>query len=179
MPEVYVPQTGKHCFSNHSYSSTAHNVWAAVDIFRVEELYLNWKYVHCLVLCLLFMKKCLWSNFTSDSLQILVRISPVQPLLSPCSFYSKPLNSAWARWVPPSALGSFSSAKWSNIETQIGLSWKGTWKLWSPNPLPLAWIPSTRSSCPGPHPTWLWTPPGMGNQQFLWAAYDSALLPSE
>ena len=29
---------------------------------------------------------------------------------------------------------------------------------------------NTRPGCPGPHPTWPWTPPGMGQPQPLWAA---------
>ena len=28
----------------------------------------------------------------------------------------------------------------------------------------------TRSGCPGPHPTWAWTPPGMEHPQPLWSA---------
>ena len=32
-----------------------------------------------------------------------------------------------------------------------------------PTPLPWAGIPSTRSSCSNPHPTWPWTLPGRGS----------------
>jgi len=33
--------------------------------------------------------------------------------------------------------------------------------------------PFTRPGCPGPHPTWPWTPPGTGHLQPLWAARSS------
>jgi len=33
---------------------------------------------------------------------------------------------------------------------------------------------NTRPGCPGPHPTWPWTPPEMGHPQPLWAACASA-----
>jgi len=43
-----------------------------------------------------------------------------------------------------------------------------------PTPLPQAGSPTsisnTRPGYPGPHPTWPWTPPGMGHPQPLWAA---------
>jgi len=40
-----------------------------------------------------------------------------------------------------------------------------------PIPLLWAWLPTIRSDCPGPHPTWPWMPPGMGHHSFsgqLW-----------
>ena len=41
-------------------------------------------------------------------------------------------------------------------------------------PLPQAGPPTstfnTRPGCPGPHPTWPWTPPGTGYPQPLWAS---------
>ena len=50
----------------------------------------------------------------------------------------------------------------------------------SPTLLPQAGPPAstfnTRPGCPGPHPTWPWTPPGMRHPQPLWAACASTSL---
>ena len=52
-------------------------------------------------------------------------------------------------------------------EAQNGPGWKGPQGSWisNPPPPPQAEPPTsifnTRPSCPGPHPTWPWTPPGM------------------
>ena len=46
-----------------------------------------------------------------------------------------------------------------------------------PTPLPQAGLlitrSSTRSDCPGPHPTWPWTLPGKGHLPHFWAACSS------
>jgi len=39
-------------------------------------------------------------------------------------------------------------------------------KITQPQPLPWPVLPPTSSGCPGPHPTWLWVPPGMGHHSF-------------
>ena len=64
------------------------------------------------------------------------------------------------------------------IESQNGLGWKGPQGSWSSNPPPKAGPPTstfnTRPGCPGPHPTWPWTPPGMEHQG--WGSHLSLLL---
>ena len=48
---------------------------------------------------------------------------------------------------------------------------------WSFSSNPLLWQgyqpprSGTSAGCPGPHPTWPWTPPGRGHPQHLWAAW--------
>ena len=53
----------------------------------------------------------------------------------------------------------------------------------SPTPRSQAGPPTstfhTSPGCPGPHPTWPWTPPGMGRPEPLWAACCSPLPPLE
>ena len=45
----------------------------------------------------------------------------------------------------------------ATIKSQNGSGWKGPQGLPSLTSLPQAGLPSVRSSCPGPHPTWPWT----------------------
>jgi len=51
------------------------------------------------------------------------------------------------------------------------MAWVG--RIMKLNSPPLAGLPTsrtaTRPGCPGPHPTWPWTPPEMGHPQPLWA----------
>jgi len=48
-----------------------------------------------------------------------------------------------------------------------------------PTPLPWAGIPSTRTGCSKPCPTWSWTLPGREHPQLLWATCSSASPPSD
>ena len=63
--------------------------------------------------------------------------------------------------------------RWTHRITEW-LGWRGPQGSQSSNLLLHAGPPtSTFNSspgCPGPHPTWPWTPPGMGHSQPLWAA---------
>ena len=77
-------------------------------------------------------------------------------------------------------LSCFSPVELINIESQNRrMAWVGRdlKDRESPDPLPEAGPPTsisnTRPGCPGPHPTWPWTPPGMGHPQPLWAACSS------
>ena len=54
-------------------------------------------------------------------------------------------------------------------ESQSSLGWKGSQSLSSSIPC-RGWAP-TSSGCPGPHPSWPWAPPGMGQHSFSGQPY--------
>ena len=56
------------------------------------------------------------------------------------------------------------------MESPSGLCWKGPSRSSGSSPLPWVGLPSTSLGFPGPHPSWLCTPPGMGHPRLLWAA---------
>ena len=59
------------------------------------------------------------------------------------------------------------SSKTDFIEPPSALGWRGSYRSYSSNPTAMGLSPPTRSCCPGPHPTWPWTPPEMGHPQLL------------
>lgn len=56
------------------------------------------------------------------------------------------------------------------FKARNGLCWKGPYGPPSPNPLPWAGAPPTRSSCIKPHPAWPWTPLRMEHTHRCWPA---------
>ena len=65
------------------------------------------------------------------------------------------------------------------IGSQNGFGWKEHLQSSSSTHLTWAQLLPTRSGYIGPHPTWPWTPPGMGHPQSPWAACPSASPHSE
>jgi len=90
-----------------------------------------------------------WSNIRTG---FLVR------WLMPCHLSTECCQNSRGIWVTPSVTESQDNLRETLKDKPV------------PTTLPLEEPPPTSSGCPGPHPMWPWTPPGMEHPQLLWAA---------